>query len=310
MCTIYKKTDLFSTLVTMFKTILTILFSAIIYPAFAQRATDTFSVYFDLGIPTLNANTEKRIDLLVYNDKIINGSSIMIIGYADFLGTEKHNKDLSMERAKNVKNYLVKYGINADNIKLCVGNGEVHRTGINDKNGFPTDRRVDIVVNNMKESNEKIASTGKPKKDTVKGKKRPVKTNFEEIKNLKAGSTITLQNVYFPPDRHTIKPESKETLEKLFSVLKQYPNLKISIEGHVCCIKSEIVDALDIDTYEPTLSINRAKAIYNYLVSKGIDTARLKYAGYGHRRPVVVVEQTNEDQEKNRRVEIRITENK
>jgi outer membrane protein OmpA-like peptidoglycan-associated protein len=106
-----------------------------------------------------------------------------------------------------------------------------------------------------------------------------------------------------------MKPESMEALEKLYSVLKNNPNLKISIEGHVCCVR-DAPDALDIDTYEPHLSVNRAKAIYNYLVEKGIDPGRLTYVGYGRRRPVIEVEQSEEDAEKNRRVEIRITDNK
>ena len=294
----------------MFKSLLTILFYFILFQAQAQHATDTFRLYFDLGIPSLNAGTEKKIDLLVYNDKIINGSSVMIVGYADFLGTEKHNRDLSMQRAKNVKNYLVKYGIDARYITLCEGKGEVRRKGITDKGGYPTDRRVDIVVNNNRESGEKLIASSKPQKDTSKPKKHATSSNLDSVKNLKPGALILLKNVYFPPDRHTIKPESKETLEHLYKVLKDYPNLKISIEGHVCCINPEVTDALDIDTYEPVLSLNRAKAIYNYLVSRGIDSMRLKYVGFGHRKPVVPVEITDADAELNRRVELRVTENK
>jgi OOP family OmpA-OmpF porin len=76
----------------------------------------------------------------------------------------------------------------------------------------------------------------------------------------------------------------------------------------VCCIENA-PDALDVDTYEPTLSVNRAKAIYRYLVSKGIESSRLRYEGFGKRRPIVPNETTEEDAEKNRRVEIRIVEN-
>jgi outer membrane protein OmpA-like peptidoglycan-associated protein len=65
-----------------------------------------------------------------------------------------------------------------------------------------------------------------------------------------------------------------------------------------------------VDTYEPILSVNRAKEIYNFLVDKGIEASRLSYAGFGRRRPVVVEEMNEFDAEKNRRVEIRITENK
>lgn len=288
----------------MHKTGLTILFSFLLFPVYAQRVTDTFKLFFDLGITRLSPANEKKIDLLIYNDKIITGSSVMIIGYADYLGSEGLNKGLSMKRAENVKDYLVKYGVNASDIKLCEGKGEIDRKDATRQGGFATDRRVDIVVNNGSKRKPTEKPTGKPVIQKVNI------TNLDEIKKLKPGSIFLLKNVYFPPDRHIIKPESKETLEKLTVVLKNNPNLKISIEGHVCCISPEAPDALDVDTYEATLSVNRAKAIYNYLVSKGIEASRLKYEGFGKRKPVVPVEKTEEDAEKNRRVEIRILENK
>jgi outer membrane protein OmpA-like peptidoglycan-associated protein len=287
----------------MYKMLLSILFSVVLYPAMAQRATDTFSLFFDLNVPRLNKMTEKKIDLLLYNDKIIIGSSVMIVGYADYLGSEGYNKALSMERARNVKAYLVKYGIEPDDIKLCVGEGEVERKGMTDKAGFPIDRRVDIVVNNRR---KKLKLAGKPRRDTAN---KCSGTGIDDLKNMKAGSTLLLRNVYFPADRHIIKPESRETLEKLYIALRDNPTVKISIEGHVCCIK-DAPDALDIDTYEPTLSLNRAKAIYNYLVERGIDAKRLKYAGFGRQRPVVEDEKTEQDAEKNRRVELRVIENR
>ena len=294
----------------MYKTVLSILLTIALTPAYAQRATDTFKLYFDLNVPSLNAGTEKKIDLLVYDDKIINGSGIMIIGYADYLGTEGYNKNLSMQRAKNVKEYIVKYGIDADNITLCVGEGEVERRGMTDKEGYPTDRRVDIVVNNKIRKKiptiQKAKVVYKPFRDTAK---QTTASSIEELKNLKTGATFLLKNVYFPADRHIISPQSAETLEKLYIVLRDNPTLKISIEGHICCVKNA-PDAWDIDTYEPTLSVNRAKAIYNYLIDKGIDANRLKYAGFGRSRPVVADERTEQDAEKNRRVEIRVTYNR
>ena len=289
----------------MYKTLLCILFSFILVPAFGQRATDTFKLYFDIGIATLNNGIENKIDALIYNDKIISGSKVMIVGYADFLGSEGRNKDLSMKRAENVKKYLVKYGLNPDDITLCEGKGKVERNGVKDKDGFPSDRRVDIVMNNR--TRKKTPAT-KPKPQLLKDTIARV-ANIEEINHLKAGSVFLLKNVYFPSDRHTIMPDSYETLEKLFQVLQANPNLKISIEGHVCCIKNA-PDALDIETNEPTLSVNRAKEIYNYLIGRGIDAKRLKYSGFGRSRPIVPVEITDEDREKNRRVEVRIIDNK
>lgn len=293
----------------MRKTLLSLIFLFVLSPVFAQRVRDTFKLYFDLGVPSLNAKAEKKIDLLIYNDKIINGSNVVIVGYADYLGTEGFNKNLSMQRAKNVRDYLVKYGINANDIKMCLGKGEVELRGVAKSDGSPTDRRVDIVVNNRTRAKPPVTDNtkpgGRPGKDTLI---KVALGNFDDMKRLKPGSLFLLKNVYFPPDRHVIKPESAETLEKLYVALRDNPKLKISIEGHVCCI-SDAPDALDIDTYEATLSVNRAKEIYNYLVRKGIDSKRLKYVGFGKRKPIIQFERTEEDADKNRRVEIRITEN-
>lgn len=289
----------------MYKITLYIVSLFAMIPAFAQRGTDTFKLYFELDVPTLSDKMQKKIDLLIYNDKIISGSGVTIVGYADYLGTNDHNQDLSMKRAQNVKDYLVKYGgMSEKDITLCIGRGAVTRKDMTDPDGSPRDRRVDIVMNNR----NAVVGTPKPKpgkRDTIR---RVTVTNIDDMKALRVGSVFKLNNVYFPADRHVMKEESVATLEKLFQVLKSNPKMKISIEGHVCCIR-DAPDALDIDTYEPSLSVNRAKAIYNYLVDKGIERSRLSYVGFGRRRPVIANEQSEEDADKNRRVEIRITEN-
>ncbi|MES2704916.1 MAG: OmpA family protein [Bacteroidota bacterium] len=290
----------------IYRSLLTILLSVALFPAFGQKATDTFRLYFDLAVPTMNKSMENKVDLLIFNDKILSGSRVMIIGYADYLGSHGYNKDLSMKRAENVKKYLVKYGVNPTDVQLCIGRGKIERNGMTSRDGFPIDRRVDIVINN-------ISDRQPPPKPLTKRKDTGTNvslTSIEEMKKLKAGTTFQLKNVYFPQDRHVIKPESYKTLEKLYVVLRDNPALKISIEGHVCCIAATAPDALDIDTNEPVLSVNRAKEIYGYLVTKGIEPERLKYAGFGKRRPIIKFERTEEEAEKNRRVEIRIVENR
>ena len=289
----------------MYKTLLVVLFSIILTPAFGQKGTDTFKLYFDLNVSGLNPKMENKIDLLIYNDKIINGSSVMIVGYADFLGNEKHNRELSMKRAASVKDYLVKNGVNAEDVKFCEGKGQVDRSGIAGRDGVPTDRRVDIVVDNrVKKTHPEQPLSGK--KDTAR---KPATANINEIKHLEKGAVLLLKDVYFPPDRHTIMPQSNATLEQLYQVLEANPNIAISIEGHVCCIQNSF-DALDIETNEASLSVNRAREIYNYLVNKGIDPQRLTYRGFGRSRPVVPVEMNSTDREKNRRVEVRIVSNR
>lgn len=279
--------------------ILLMLFS---YSVSGQALRDTFSLYFDLDVPTLNQKMEKKIDLLIYNDKIVIGSKITIVGYADYLGSKEYNKDLSVRRAANVKDYLVKYGVDPKDITLCMGKGKIERDGVMGTGGYPVDRRVDLVVNNKGGKQAKIVRR-KPTASKTKA------DSIDDISSLKPGSVFKLDKVYFVSDRHVIRSESLPALEKLYKVLADNPNLKIAIEGHVCCIPPGIADAVDIDTGEPQLSYNRAKAIYIYLIHKGIDASRLSYRGYGRQRPVVSPEMNEEDADKNRRVEVRVVAN-
>ena len=73
--------------------------------------------------------------------------------------------------------------------------------------------------------------------------------------------------------------------------------MQIEIGGHT--------DGKGSDGYNQRLSENRAKAVVDFLVSKGIDIKRLKYKGYGKSMPVATND-TDEGRALNRRVEFRI----
>jgi outer membrane protein OmpA-like peptidoglycan-associated protein len=89
-------------------------------------------------------------------------------------------------------------------------------------------------------------------------------------------------------------------------LMRDYPTLRIRIEGHICCVVAKNADGYDYDSQDFNLSVNRAKEIYDILEEKGIDDTRMEYKGFGKTRPLAWPEQTEEDENKNRRVEIRI----
>jgi outer membrane protein OmpA-like peptidoglycan-associated protein len=136
----------------------------------------------------------------------------------------------------------------------------------------------------------------------------PYKNKNEiDLSQVNAGETFVLRNIYFHPQSHTVRDESIPEMEKLANALKKYPKLKIQVEGHICCVL-DFPDAYDVDAQNNHLSVNRAKYIYEYLLTKGIARERLKYAGFGRSKPVVELEKTEEEANKNRRVEIRVLE--
>lgn len=278
---------------------------------FAQVKNDTFSVYFDLDVPTLNSKAAQFIDQLYTNKKINKRAPIAIVGYADFLASEEYNNLLSQKRANNVKEYLKKFDLNLDEIRAVVGMGEVKRKDtFQRKEGIAEDRRVDIVMEYEKAYKKKLmAERGdvtvimRPKQ-VAEIPPSTADPNFE-IENIPVGKSYILKNILFPMGRHFPKQSSDADLQNLLEVMKENPNMIIAIEGHVCCI-SHVADAFDLDSGQMDLSENRARFIYEYLKARGIDASRLSYKGYGKSKPIYANEETQEQASINRRVEVRI----
>lgn len=134
----------------------------------------------------------------------------------------------------------------------------------------------------------------------------PESQNYQEIvkdvqlKKVAVGSRIILKNIFFDFDKATLRPESVAELERLKKLLTDVPSLKIEISGHT--------DNKGSSEYNKTLSQNRAKAVVDYLISKGIDQSRLRFAGYGFDRPVASND-TDAGRQLNRRTEFEIIGN-
>lgn len=122
-------------------------------------------------------------------------------------------------------------------------------------------------------------------------------TKDVELKNVAVGSKIILKNIFFDFDKATLRPESTNELERLTKLLQDVPTLKIEISGHT--------DSKGADDYNKKLSDNRAKAVVNYLISKGIAADRLTSVGYGEEQPIATND-TEEGRQMNRRTEFKI----
>ena len=101
--------------------------------------------------------------------------------------------------------------------------------------------------------------------------------------------------VLFDFDKFEIKPEAYPVLDKIVSLVKQNPQLKMEIQGHT--------DNVGSAQYNQKLSENRAKAIVDYLVRNGIDPEKLDYRGYGLTQPVASND-TEDGRAENRRVQL------
>lgn len=108
---------------------------------------------------------------------------------------------------------------------------------------------------------------------------------------------LAMQAVNFETGSATLTAGSLGILDQIVAILRRYPDYYMAIGGHT--------DSVGSATSNQDLSERRAKACYDYLVSQGIDAARLTYQGYGESEPIAD-NRYRDGREENRRVEFDI----
>jgi len=127
-------------------------------------------------------------------------------------------------------------------------------------------------------------------------KLKPYKKNIE-LQPIIKDEIVILRNIFFDFDKDILKNESVVELYKLLNLLNKNNTMAIEIRGHT--------DSFGLAEYNKRLSQNRALAVYNYLIEKGIDKNRLSYKGFGAEEPIDTNE-TEEGRANNRRTEFRV----
>lgn len=117
------------------------------------------------------------------------------------------------------------------------------------------------------------------------------------LSRVEVGTKVVLDHIYFETGKAVLRPESSEALDQVLRFLENNPSMKLEISGH-----TDNTGSLRINQ---KLSRERAGAVVNYLVSKGIPQALLVSKGYADTQPVA--ENTSpEGRKKNRRVEFKV----
>ena len=111
----------------------------------------------------------------------------------------------------------------------------------------------------------------------------------------KAEPLVTLHGPQFDFNKATLKPAGKKMVDEAVTVMKDKPSMKVSVEGHT--------DSIGSDAYNQKLSERRAQAVRDYMVSQGIDAARISVKGWGKTKPIAS-NKTEAGRAENRRVEI------
>lgn len=98
------------------------------------------------------------------------------------------------------------------------------------------------------------------------------------LKPIKTDESLVLRNIFFETDKFDLRPESFTELNQVLELLNRNIGINIEISGHT--------DNQGGEDHNLKLSLNRANAVKNYLTSKGIDTKRIRTAGYGAKLPI------------------------
>lgn len=260
----------------------------------AVSAQQRTSVYFDFDKFVLTATATESVDIALQQikDGKFEIENIFISGHCDAIGTDVYNDRLSLQRAESVKQYLLLKGVTAPLSMQSFG--KQNPTYSNDtEEDRSKNRRVDILI-----ALRKMEVVEIPEKEEKEKEREEVKSLSESIKEIKEGENILLRNINFVPGQAVFLESAEPALDELLQIMLENPTLEIMIEGHICC------DNNPNGGYE--LSVNRAKAVYQFLIHQGIKKNRMAYRGFGRTRPLTE-ERNAEEQSMNRRVEIKVT---
>jgi outer membrane protein OmpA-like peptidoglycan-associated protein len=242
-------------------------------------AQDKLTVFFDFDRYELNDIALKKLSNWTLTSPDVEVTKVY--GFCDWKGTNSYNDSLSIKRVNAVVEFM-----KAHQIKVNAGY---------DVRGFGED----FEQSKVQSENRKVIIEYQDK--PVEVKKEQLSALHQKIKSANKGDMITLDNLYFFNMSPRLLPKSKPILYDLLCAMQENPNLKIEIQGHICC-------QVNGDVYN--LSTSRARAIFNFLVSQRINRKRLSYIGFGTTRPIHPIPEQSEQQEnENRRVEILIKDN-
>ncbi len=287
----------------------------IIFLSFSTLAIgqSQFSIYFDSNKYELTSLESNKLNQWISSNPKI--KIVGIHGFCDEDGSSSFNDTLAKNRINFIYTFIKNKIAIRDDFKTR-SFGELHTLSkIKAEN-----RKVTlfyIEANDLSRENQILGIKEEPIQLPKAVIKYPEKLVFDNPDGTKSeykldvafmqkmteagvGQKLKLENLNFIINTYIVVPQSKGKMYELLLVMKNNPNLKIEIQGHLCCMP---VDRLDLST-------QRAKSINNFLVANGINEERITFKGFGSTQPIYALPEKDEAQRSaNRRVEILIVAN-
>ncbi|MDH3708875.1 MAG: OmpA family protein [Cyclobacteriaceae bacterium] len=186
-----------------------------------------------------------------------------------------HTEDVEFPYQADLFEYIMNFSIEGDRMYVVELEGDTTQILVNEKG--------------------RLFGDSTPVPDSEKDPRQVTDTDLELSRS---GRAIILRNVHFDFNKSTLKRESIKTLNQVYNFLAQNPELYFEVGGHT--------DNIGSNAYNQRLSERRARAVYNYLTTKGIAQDHLAPKGYGESKPIAT-NRTPEGRRLNRRAEMKRT---
>lgn len=136
--------------------------------------------------------------------------------------------------------------------------------------------------------------------EVKKGKNPLVPEDDVDVKEeVKLDVNYSFGNIYFETNKSDLDEQSRKVLRDVMRAMNKIAELNIAVIGYT--------DSVGSANYNQRLSVNRAKAVMNWLTERGVSAKRIKVMGEGENNPIAD-NSTKEGRSKNRRIEIKIIE--
>jgi outer membrane protein OmpA-like peptidoglycan-associated protein len=246
--------------------------------ALNQEQRNTLIIYFGFNEFELSNTAHKQIKEVF--ELVRQGEFYVekVTAYTDLNGDFEYNKQLAERRIQTVEKAIKSYNFNIIEKNAA---GENYPKNAENLDDYKYWRRVEIQY---------LVVPPTLEIEDVPHSQTNSDFNIEIIKSSK--KSVTILNIEFVPGEDVLIGESYNEIDKLYEFLNVNNEVYAFIRGHVCCAN------------DYSLSSARAHAVYLILAQKGIETKRLRYEGFSNSIPVVSPEITDDDRQKNRRVDV------